>query len=76
MLIIYLKTGKKIKDVFHDWHPVQPDNAGGHQTHGTLLIGGKLDDGDPITKAMFVCEKSPDSVRFETPPPVFDERLQ
>ncbi|KAJ8730410.1 hypothetical protein PYW07_017448 [Mythimna separata] len=51
--------GESINDVFNHWNTNQPDNWLGNQERATFLRNGKMDDVQPWTVAMFVCEKSP-----------------
>ncbi|KAJ8727842.1 hypothetical protein PYW08_016227 [Mythimna loreyi] len=51
--------GESINDVFNHWNTSQPDNWYGSQDRASYLRNGYMDDVQPWTVAMFVCEKSP-----------------
>ncbi|KAJ8730414.1 hypothetical protein PYW07_017452 [Mythimna separata] len=60
--------GQRLENVYNNWDPTQPDNLNGNQNRGAVLKNGYIDDIGP-EQLPYVCEKSPQSKRFEPLPP-------
>ncbi|XP_063895765.1 secretory phospholipase A2 receptor [Helicoverpa armigera] len=60
-------NGDRLEDVFNDWDPGQPDNRGGNDNYAAIIRPGTLDDGPSVSRAKFVCEKSPKVELFSQP---------